>query len=128
MHTYNSYTPTSLYTYIRTDLLKDIPTVLCLHFFAMDAVKKYMKLPNVFNLLFFSYLFITHSPPAGANQYGPYGSRPYSQAPPSGPQPSAQAVAGGPPASGTPVAPPNSGYPPGTPNQQDYYRPDQVSF
>lgn len=94
----------------------------------MDAVKKYMKLPNVFNLLFFSYFFITHSPPAGANQYGPYGSRPYSQAPPSGPQPSAQAVAGGPPASGTPVAPPNSGYPPGTPNQQDYYRPDQVSF
>lgn len=73
-------------------------------------------------------MFITHSPPAGANQYGPYGSRPYSQVPPSGPQPSAQAVAGVPPASGTPVAPPNSGYPPGTPNQQDYYRPDQVSF
>lgn len=71
--------------------------------------------------------FYFPSPPAGANQYGPYGNRPYSQAPPGGPQPPAQAVTGGPPASGAPVAPPNSGYVPSTPNQQDYYRPpDQV--
>ncbi|XP_023169709.2 trithorax group protein osa isoform X3 [Drosophila hydei] len=67
------------------------------------------------------------APPAGANQYGPYGNRPYSQAPPGGPQPPAQAVTGGPPASGAPVAPPNSGYVPSTPNQQDYYRPPDQS-
>ncbi|XP_022216331.2 trithorax group protein osa isoform X5 [Drosophila obscura] len=63
------------------------------------------------------------APPAGANQYGPYGSRPYSQPPTGGPQPPAQAGAGGPPTSGSPVAPPTGGYAPGTPTQQDYYRP-----
>lgn len=79
---------------------------------------------NNVKILFFS-------PPSGANQYGPYGNRPYSQPPPpAGSQSSIPTVApnsavtggSGGNASGAPGAGP---YPPGGPGQQDYYRPPE---
>lgn len=76
--------------------------------------------------------FLKCSPPPGANQYGPYGNRSYSQPPPGSSQTSAppgSAVGGtaGPPTGGPQT--PGGGYPPGAPTQQDYYRPpDQVGY